>query len=158
MTGQEFNEAVRVMETFENERRLIAAIRDRLDGWLYEARERAYAELFEGPDAALSEEELRLLDRIDSRLSREEGRGLWGGDEYGIVPTGTMDEESTPHVVCTTHPQLPEQAYPGAGTLDDELRAKLNEALWDYCERVAELAQQELEEFVWSARVETWES
>lgn len=146
------------METFENERQLLRAVRDRLDGWLYEARSQAFTELFEGSDALLSEEELAVLDRIDSILSREEGRGLWNSDEYGIVPTGTLDEESTPHVVCTAHPQLPEQGYPREGSLDDDLRGTLNEALWEYCERVVELAQHELEEFVLSADVETWES
>lgn len=146
------------MATFENERQLLEAVRDRLDGWLYEAREQAFEELFEGPDARLSEEELKVLDRIDSNLSREEGQGLWNGDEYGIVSTGQLDEESTPHVVCTTHPRLPEQAYPRTGTIDDELRATLDDALWEYCERVVELTQQQLEEFVLSADVETWGS
>lgn len=143
------------MPTFETERQLIREIRGRLDGWLFEAREEAYRELFEGPDAVLTEDELLILDRLDSRLSRAEGRGLWGVDEYAIIPTGSMDEESAPRVVCTNHPQVPEdlpraEAQPG-------LRTKLNETLWEYCQRVVEIAQQRLEEFVWSSHVETWE-
>ena len=144
------------MATFKAERELLREVRERLDGWLDEARERAFTDLFESPDAALSNEELRSLDRIDSALSREQGQGLWNGDEYGIVPTGTLDEESVPHVVCTIHPQLPEYSYPGEESLDDETRNTLNDALWNYCERVVELTQQKLEEFVWSADVETW--
>jgi len=144
------------MAEFKNERELLREVRERLDGWLYEVREQAFADLFCGPDAILSDGELRLLDRTDSTLSREQGQGLWNGDEYGIVPTGTMDEESVPHVVCTIHPQLPEYGYPGDESIDDETRERLNDALWDYCERVAELAQHELEEFVWSAEVDTW--
>ena len=145
------------MTTFENERALLEEVRDRLDGWLYRSKGRAFSELFEGDDALLSEEELRLLDRLDSQLSREQGRGLWDGDDYGVVPTGTIDEESTPRVVCTTYPRLPREGYPGAETLDATTRKKLDDALWEYSQRVVELAQQDLEEFVWSADVETWD-
>lgn len=145
------------MADFENERELLRAVRDRLDGWIREARERAYAEVFGGDDAVVSDEELRELDRIDSRLSREEGRGLWEADEYGIVQTGTLDEESTPRVVCTSHPQLPTTAVPGGRSLDDATRTTLNDALWEYSQRVVELTQERLEEFVWSADVATWE-
>ncbi|TYL36513.1 hypothetical protein CV102_22075 [Natronococcus pandeyae] len=144
------------MPTFATELEVLEEVRDRLDGWLYRARERAFSELFEGEDALLTEEELRLLDELDSRLSREQGRGLWDADDYGIVPTGTIDEESTPRVVCTTHPQLPADGYPGEETLDATTKKKLNDALWEYSQRVVELTQQELEEFVWSADVETW--
>ena len=144
------------MTTFPNERALLAACRDRLDEWMYRAKGRAFDELFEGDDAVVSDEELRSLDGLDSALSRRRGRGLWDVDDYGIVATGTLDEESTPRVVCTAHPRLPEEGYPGAGTLDDETRERLNDALWRYSQRVAGIAQQELEEFVWSADVETW--
>ncbi len=145
------------MTTFADERELLEEVRDRLDSWLYRARERAFSELFEGPDALLTEQELRLLDRIDSRLNRDRGYGVWNADEYGIVPTGTMDEESAPRIVCTTHPQLPTEAYPGEDALDAETRTKLNDALWEYSQRIVELAQQDLEEFVWGAEVETWD-
>lgn len=144
------------MATFTNELELLEEVRDRLDGWLYRSKERAFAELFEGDDALLTQDEVQLLDGLDSRLSRERGQGLWDADDYGIIPTGTMDEESTPRVVCTTHPQLPEDGYPGEGTLDAETQKKLNDALWEYSQRVVELTQQELDEFVWSADVETW--
>lgn len=144
------------MPEFSDERELVRAVRRRLDEWLYDARERAFNDLFEGPDAVLTEAELRRLDRLDSALSRREGEGLWNRDEYGIVPTGTMDEESAPHVVCTVHPQIPEYGVPGGEPIDEATRKKLNEALWDYAERVTELVQQEIEEFVWSADVDTW--
>lgn len=144
------------MPEFENERQLLGAVRERLDQWVYSARSEAYSELFEGPDAEVDDRELQLLDEIDSELTRQEGRGLWGSDEYGIVPTGTLDEESVPHVVCTNHPQIPEYGYPGEESLDTETRERCNEALWKYCERVVDLVQQNLEEFVWSSTVRTW--
>ena len=59
------------MATVKNERELLQAVRDRLEGWLYEAREQAFVDLFEGPDATLSGEELRLIDQIDFAWSRE---------------------------------------------------------------------------------------
>lgn len=37
-----------------------------------------------------------------------------------------------------------------------DTRKKLNDALWEYSERIVEITQQKLEEFVWSADVETW--
>lgn len=144
------------MSPYESETELLAAVRNRLDEWLFRAKEQAFAELFEGPDALLTEEELRLLDDVDSRLSRRRGQGVWNADDYGIVATGTLDEESTPHVVCTAHPRLPENGYPGDRSLDAEVRERLNDALWQYSQRVTELAQQDLEEFVWSADVATW--
>lgn len=51
-------------------RTLVRRARRHLDEWLYEVRSQAFAELFEGPDARLSDGELALLDRIDSALSR----------------------------------------------------------------------------------------
>ncbi|MFP4589990.1 MAG: hypothetical protein ACLFMX_03110 [Halobacteriales archaeon] len=146
------------MADFANERALLAAVRDRLDEWIYVARAEAFEELFEGSDPLLTDEEVRQLDRIDSRLSREEGRGLWGTDEYAIVAAGTIDEESAPRVVCTAHPQVPSPAYPGGDDVDEETRQRLDEALWEYCQRVLELTQQRLEEFVWSSDVATWEA
>lgn len=144
------------MVEFPHERALLEAVRSRLDEWVFEARERAYEDLFEGPDPRLSESELRQLDALDSRLTREEGRGLWGEDSYGIVQTGTMDEESTPQVVCTNHPQIPAFNYPGEDSIDEATRTALNEALWEYGERVVDYVQHDLEEFVWSAEVATW--
>lgn len=143
------------MTPFTDERALHRAVGSNLDEWLSAARAEAYTGLFEGDDASLTEDELRFLDQLDSRLAREQGQGVWGGDTYGIVQTDTLDEESVPHIVCPNHPQLPEHGFPGPETLDDT-RAALNDALWEYCERVVEHAQHELEEFVWSAEVESW--
>jgi hypothetical protein len=41
----------------------------------FDARNRAYAELFEGANAAPTDGELRLLDRIDSDPTRRDGSG-----------------------------------------------------------------------------------
>lgn len=142
------------MDEFDNERDLVRAARDRLDEWLYVAREEAYRELFEGDEAALSEEELRRLDRLDSAASRETGDGIWGSDSYGIVHASAADEEDVPQVVCTYHPQLPQAGYGNLTGLDDDLRERFNEALWEYCERVAELVQEEVAEFYWSTKDE----
>lgn len=144
------------MPRFENARQLLRAIDERLDGWVYEARSEAYDEHFEGPDATLSDEELARLDRIDSRLSREQGEGLWGEDAYAVVPAGAIEEESTPHVVCTYYPQIPEYVQRGDGWIGEDERGRLNRALWEYTERVVELVQERLESFVWSSEVETW--
>lgn len=144
------------MPRFENARQLLRAIDERLDGWVHEARSAAYSERFEGPDAALSDEELARLDRVDSRLSREHGEGLWGEDAYAVVPAGAIEEESTPHVVCTYYPQIPEYVLRGDAWIDEEERRRFNRALWEYAERVLELVQAELESFVWSSEVETW--
>ena len=116
------------MPQFENGQALLAALRERLDDWVSDARVEAYGELFEGPDAAVTEAELQALDRIDSRLSRERGEGLWGADSYGIAATGTLEEESTPQVVCTHHPQVPEYAVGRDADLDDGTHRELDEA------------------------------
>lgn len=145
------------MPTFENGRALVQALQELLDEWVSEARVEAYAELFEGPDAVLTDEELATLDRIDSLLSREEGTGVWGTDTHAIIPAGTFEEESTPHVVCTYYPQIPDYENQSTAPVDNETQEKLNEALWDYSERVVELVQQRLEKFVWSSEVETWQ-
>lgn len=113
------------MTELENERESLQEVRERLDGWLYDARWRAFDERFDGPDASNSVNGLPLLDRIDSRLRRAWGHGLWDADEYGIIQSGTLDAESTPCVVCRTHPQDPEDPYSGAETLDDATRANL---------------------------------
>lgn len=81
-----------------------------------------------------------------------------GTDEYGIIAAGTLEEESTPHVVCTYHPYIPEYVQGEVAPIDDPLRRKLNGALWEYSERVVEIVQQRVERFVWSSEVETWQS
>lgn len=129
-------------------RELLGRARRRLDEWTYEARERAYEELFEGEDPLLTEADLARLDRIDSELTRRDGQGLWGADEYGIVATGVLDEDSSPQVVCTYHPEVPEYAYQGAESLEEEVRREYDEALWTYCERVVENLQERLDSFV----------
>lgn len=132
-------------------RQRLRRAREHLDDWVSDARVRAYEEVVEGTDPALSEADLRLLDRVDSDLRRAGGPGLWGGDEYGIVATNLADEEETPPVVCTYHPQIPSEAYAGPERLDDPTRDRLNDVLWDYCERVAAHVQNRLDAFFASA-------
>lgn len=144
------------MAQFHDGRALLRAIHDRFDDWVSGARLEAYEEYFEGSDAVLTEEELRHLDRIDSRLSRERGDGLWGADEYSFIPVRVVDEESAPPVVCTYHPEIPEYVRRGEARIDDERQEQFNDALWNYCERVAELVQAEVDEFVRTATVEAW--
>ncbi|MFB6171197.1 MAG: hypothetical protein ABEJ23_01600 [Haloarculaceae archaeon] len=143
------------MPTFQNASELLEAVRERLDGWVAAAREQAYADCFEGPDALLTDEEVVLLDRIDSRLGRERGEGLWGADEYRIVPAGTLEEESAPRVVCTYHPRVPEYVNRSVAPLDEATRERLDDALWEYAQRVVELTQADVEAFVWSSEVAT---
>jgi hypothetical protein len=139
------------MSEFANERELTQTARDRLDEWLYVARDEVYREMFEDDDAALSEADLRRLDRLDSESSRQTGDGVWGSDSYGIVHASAADEEDVPKVVCTYHPQIPETGYGGLSGVDDDVRNRINDALWDYCERVAERIQQKVDEFYASA-------
>lgn len=42
------------------------------------------------------------------------------------------------------------------GPLDAATKTKLDDALWEYSQRIVEITQQRLEEFVWSADVATW--
>lgn len=128
------------------DRAVIREARARLDEWVFDARERAYAELFEGEAPVLTEEERGLLDRIDSDLARGTGSGLWGADEYGIV-TGDVLDTADPRVVCTYHPEIPSEGYRGAGSLSESTREEFNDVLWDYCERVADLLQADLDHF-----------
>lgn len=146
----------RHMAQFEDGRALLRGLQDRFDDWVSGARVEAYEELFEGSDAVLTGAELRQLDRIDSRLSRERGEGVWGTDEYGVVAARVIDEESAPPVVCTYYPRVPEYGLRGASPIDDELHDDLDEALWNYAERVVELVQEDVDEFVRSAEVDTW--
>lgn len=133
------------MATGDAERASLARARDHMEGWIFEARDRAFAELFEGPGAEASADERRLLDRIDSDLTRREGRGIWGADEYALVPSKAGEG---PRVVCTVHPEIPSEGYRGVETLDESTRSELNDLLWDYCERVAELVHEEVDSFL----------
>jgi hypothetical protein len=141
------------MALTDTERALLRRAQNRLEEWKFEARDRAYAELFGGGDAAVSEAELATLDRIDSELTRASGTGLWDADEYGIVATGSFDR-APPEVVCTYHPEIPFEGYRGEGSLSDETRDELNDVLWEYAERVAELVQAELTAFLREARAD----
>lgn len=134
--------------SIENRKELVQAARDRLDDWLYDARRKAYNEMFAGEDAVLTEGEIRKLDWIDSEMHRESGEGLWGEAEYGIVQGEKVSEDGSPRVVCTYHPQIPESAYRGEGIPDRETREKLNDALWEYYDRVAEYLRIDLEDFL----------
>ncbi|WP_435346678.1 DUF7539 family protein [Haloarchaeobius sp. HRN-SO-5] len=134
------------MATSDTERERLRQAQTHLEGWKYEARDQAYSEFFEGPDAVLTGEELNLLDRIDSALVRQTGDGFWGADEYGIAPT-TIDDEG-PQVVCIYHPEIPYEGYRGEESLDDPTRDQLNDVLWEYAERVARLIQEELDDYL----------
>ncbi|ELZ05518.1 DUF7539 family protein [Natrialba asiatica] len=60
---------------------------------------------------------------------------------------GKLDTD-TPLVVCTYHPEIPDQEYRGAASLDEATRETFNEVLWEYYERVAGCIQSELEAFL----------
>lgn len=130
-------------------RALLRDVRDRLDGWVYEAREEAYDALFEGPDAVLDDAELAELDRLDSAATRWTGSGVWGEDEYGIVVGDPTETDPGFRVVCTYHPQLPEDEYPGGDDLDEATRERYDQVLWEYAERVAAGAQDRLEAYLY---------
>jgi len=131
------------MSTSDTQRETLRRARDHLEEWVVAARDQAYRDLFEGPDAALDEADLALLDRIDSDLTRQGDPGLWGADEYAIVDTG-----GGPRVRCTTHPEIPGEGYRGRGSLSESTRSTCNDRLWEYCERVATLLQEDLEAFL----------
>jgi len=126
------------------QREQLRRAREHLEEWKYDARSRAYGELFEGEHAALSSEDMALLDSIDSELTRRSGDGLWDADEYGIV-TGGRDG---PEVICIYHPEIPSEGYRGEGSLDEATRERLNEVLWEYSEYVASVIQEDLEAFL----------
>lgn len=130
-------------------RDMVRRAQERLEEWTLDGRDRAYEAFFEGADAALRDEELRLLDRIDSDLTRRGEPGLWGTDEYGIA---AGDNVGGPQVVCTYHPEIPAEGYRGAGSLDEATREELNDLLWDYCERVAALVEADLDAFLGESR------
>ncbi|WP_210424050.1 DUF7539 family protein [Halorussus ruber] len=93
-----------------------------------------------------SRNRLTRLDRLDSESSRQTGDGIWGSDSYGIAHASAADDEDVPQVVCTYHPQIPEAGDGGLTGVDDDVRDRLNDALWGYCERVAERIQQKVDE------------
>lgn len=145
------------MPEFDDGRGLLQALRENLEEWVSAARVEAYEELFQGEDPLLTEDELALLDGIDSHLSRETGEGVWGTDEYGLVEAGLVDEERAPRVVCTYHPEVPQYVSRAYAPLDDPTREEMNEALWEYAERVADLVERDVEAFVQSSAVAAWE-
>ncbi|WP_254272514.1 DUF7539 family protein [Haloarcula marina] len=128
-----------------SDRTQLRRVREQLDGWTYAARDSAYADLFEGASAVLTDEELALLDRIDADMVRRTGDGLWNADEYGIVTAGGADDG--PAVVCIAHPEIPYDGYRGEESLDEPTREQLNDVLWDYAERVTRYLQTELDAF-----------
>lgn len=137
------------MADFPDERQLVLRARSRLDEWTRRARSEAYTELFEGDDAVLSPEEVRLLDALDSELERQGGDGVWGTDQYGIHTAGTSSSDTSLGVVCVYHPQITKDSVlRGGDDLDDEAEERLNAALWTYSERVATLVEEQLHEFV----------
>lgn len=138
------------MGTVNTGREGVRSAREHLDEWTVIARDRAFGEQFEGPNGVLTSEELSVLDRIDSALTRRGGVGVWGADEYGIVLNGLVEVE-TPRVVCTYHPTIPYERFRGAESLDESTREEFNDVLWDYSERVAELVQEELDAFLQSS-------
>jgi hypothetical protein len=99
----------------------------------------------------MTDNELQLIDRIDSDLTRRDGIGLWDADEYGIVAGRTFDAEA-PLVVCTYHPEIPYEGYRGEQSLDETTREELNDVLWNYCERVAEIISEDFESFLESSQ------
>jgi len=140
------------MAASTTDRQVVRRASRRLDDWLYEARSRAFDDLFSGEDPRLSGEELSLLDRIDSELNRQGGDGIWGADRYGVLPGAAAGDEGRPRVVCVYHPEIPEDLPAPVGrdpgALDDATEERLNDALWDYAERVAVYAQEDLDAFV----------
>ncbi|WP_440991803.1 DUF7539 family protein [Haloarchaeobius baliensis] len=130
----------------ETDRETVRRAREHLSEWTFNARDQAYSELFEGSGAALTDAELRELDRIDSDLTRRGEPGIWGADEYGIVHDGGADP-GEPGVVCTLHPEIPYEGFRGEESLDEAAREQYNDLLWTYCERVAEYIQADLDAF-----------
>jgi hypothetical protein len=137
------------MVDFPDERQLVLEVRSQLDRWTNSARTEAYAELFEGDDPLLTDEELRILDAVDSEMERRGGDGVWGTDQYGIHTGGPSGSATSLGVVCVYHPQLTgESVLRGADGLDDATEERLNAALWRYSERVATLIEAKLDEYV----------
>ncbi|WP_435320801.1 DUF7539 family protein [Haloarchaeobius sp. TZWSO28] len=135
------------MEPVLPDRSLLRRAREQLDRWVFDGRDRAFTDLFDGPDAVVTGTELHQLDRIDSALSRQTGLGIWGSDEYGIITGQDLDEVPL-RVVCTLHPEIPGEGYRGEHSLDEATRGQFNDVLFEYCERVAAYSQTDLERFL----------
>lgn len=141
------------MADMPDERQLVMQARSRLDQWVSRARREAYAELFEGDSPSLTDEELQLLDEIDSEMAREGAAGVWGADQYGIHVGGSTPSQDSIGVVCVYHPQITsDSVFRGADEIDDEQEERLNKALWEYCERIVALVEEQLDEFIRSMR------
>lgn len=135
------------------DRSTVLRARAHLPDWVADARLQAYADLFEGADAVLTPAEVQRLDALDSEMERRGGDGVWGTDRYGIHTAGPADGEDALGVVCTYHPQVGhDSVLRGDDGLDDETEARLDDALWRYAERVATLAEADLEAFLDGAR------
>lgn len=135
------------MATTPDERQLVLAVQSRLPSWTDDARTAAYADLFEGDDPLLSDEDLRLVDAVDSAMERNGGEGVWGTDRYG-VHTGSPGDGSL-RIVCVYHPRIAsDSVLRGTDDLDDETERRLDEALWRYSERVATLLGDELDAYL----------
>jgi hypothetical protein len=130
----------------QEEQQLVAQLRENMGGWTYEARERAYGALFDGPSAAVSPDERQTLDAIDDDLSRRGTAGLWGADEYDLALTGSSNGGL--RVVCTHHPEIPYDGFRGSKSLDEATREQFNDLLWDYCELVVDSLQEQVDAFV----------
>lgn len=130
-----------------DERQLVLDVQSQLPSWTDDARLAAYADLFEGDDPLLTDEELRLLDAVDSAMERHGGDGVWGTDRYG-VHTGSPADGSL-RIVCVYHPRIAtDSVLRGVDELDDETEQRLDEALWRYSERVATLLGDELDDYL----------
>ncbi|QZP36688.1 DUF7539 family protein [Halobaculum magnesiiphilum] len=137
------------MDDTSARRQLVSEVRSQLDGWTDRARVEAYAELFEGDDPILSEEELRLLHAVDSRLELHGGDGVWGTDQYGIHAADGGRSTDALSVVCVYHPQVTsDSVLRGLDDLDDETEERINAALWTYAERVTEHIEDALDEYL----------
>ncbi|WP_455363932.1 DUF7539 family protein [Natronococcus wangiae] len=101
----------------------------------------------------MTDEELHLLDRIDSDLTRQDRIGSWNADEYGIVAGEIVDAEA-PLVVCIYYPKIPYEGYQGEESLDEATREELNDVLWNYCGRVAEIILENLESVLESSETD----
>lgn len=135
------------MTQFSGDRDLVVQARDRLDEWTRQARTAAYDDLFAGDDPILDPGEIQLLDAVDSALERRGGDGLWGTDQYGIHSAGSG--EAALGVVCVYHPQIKaDTVLRGDDGMDDETELRLDDALWQYGERVAALIEDHLDSFL----------
>lgn len=135
------------MANGSDRRQLVVEVQSRLEEWVDAARPAAYADLFEGDDPLLTDDERRLLDAIDSAMERHGGDGVWGTDRYG-VHTGSGTDRSL-GIVCVYHPQITsDSVLRGVDAVDDETEERLNDALWRYGERVATLVEAELDAYL----------